>query len=296
MKLVMLHGRSQEDKDPEKLRHTWVTSLHQGALKAGLELPLQRHDIVFPYFGDALRDVSNAEADSLALITIAEPHLNEDEFKCQILGECLDNVGVTEEVIAEEASPEVQASGPLSVPWIQRGLELLDRFAPQVSAATLRYVAEDVALYLQDEQVRNYIEHGVAKAFEACGDDPNIVVVGHSFGSIVAYNMLRKRNVVKTPVRALVTIGSPLAVKAIHRALRPIAYPPDVDSWFNAYDEDDAVALFPLDRSHFGDAQPIKNYGGVDNDTLNQHGIRGYLSDRVVATHIIQELTAGMEP
>ena len=290
MKLVMLHGRSQEDKDPDRLRHKWVTSLREGAAKGGLELPIDEDDIVFPYFGDALRDLATEEPTSLARIVIAEPDHDDEEFRCRVLNECLNKAGVTESVIAEEVTEEVRDLGALSRPWVQKGLALLDRYVPGVSSATLTYMAEDVALYLNNTQVRNYIEHGVSNAFRSCETAGKVVVVGHSFGSIVAYNMLRNKELVSCPVDTLITIGSPLGVTAVRESLAPIIYPDLVGSWFNAYDDQDAVALVPLDNEHFPGAQPIQNYGGVENDSRNHHGIRGYLSDRTVATRIIKAL------
>ncbi len=291
MKLVMLHGRSQEDKDPDKLRHKWVSALREGAAKGGLELPIDEEDIVFPYFGDALRDLTSDEpVDQLSEVEIAVPHFDDLEFRCRVLNECLDGYGITEKIISDEVSEEVQRLGPLSRQWVQAGLALLDRHVPRASAAGLTWMAEDVAQYLHREDVRNYIDSGVAKAFQSCKGDDNIVVVGHSFGSIVAYRMLESAELISCPVNALITIGSPLGVTAIRTALQPVSYPSIVGAWFNAYDEQDAIALVPLDRKHMPRAQPIKNYSGVQNNSPNHHGIHGYLSDRVVATRIVQAL------
>ncbi len=292
MKLVMLHGRSQEDKDPDKLRYKWVSALRDGAAKGGLDLPIDENDIVFPYFGDALRDLTSPDefdALSVAPIRIAEPQFDDAEFRCRVLNECLHHVGITEEVIADEAPEEVRTLGPLSRPWVLRGLALLDRYVPRVSAATLQWMAEDVAVYLSRPDIRTHIEDGVAKAFASCAGD-NVVVLGHSFGSVVAYRMLAEGTYVPCRVSELVTIGSPLGVTAIRQALAPVTQPDSVGAWFNAYDEQDAIALTPLDAEHLPYAQPITNYGGVENGTPNHHGIEGYLSDRVVATRIILAL------
>src|SRR5262249_61401873 len=73
------------------------------------------------------------------------------------------------------------------------------------------------------------------------------VVVGHSLGSVVAYAVLRT-DPRPLKVRAYVTVGSPLAIRAIRDRLRPIGFPkPAVASWYNAYDPKDVVALYPLD-------------------------------------------------
>ena len=130
--------------------------------------------------------------------------------------------------------------------------------------------------------MREHIEAGVAHAFDACGSEPT-VVVGHSFGSIVAFRMLRAGGRITCPVRALITVGSPLGIGAVRRALEPIGHPPLVRSWQNAFDERDVVALHPLDDVHFPVVPGIRNHGDVRNESDNHHKIEGYLTDPTVA-------------
>lgn len=78
------------------------------------------------------------------------------------------------------------------------------------------------------------------------------IVVAHSLGTVVAYNLLRRdgdREHWVVPL--LVTVGSPLAVTAIKRSLSPIKHPRCVAKWYNARDGHDTVALYPLDEHHF---------------------------------------------
>jgi hypothetical protein len=95
-----------------------------------------------------------------------------------------------------------------------------------------------------------------------------------------------------------VTVGSPLAVTEIRktlRALAPCRCPQRVGAWFNALDERDVVALYPLDASNFplDPVNPaIENKRDVRNKTENRHGIAGYLDDAVVARRIHEALIA----
>lgn len=63
-----------------------------------------------------------------------------------------------------------------------------------------------------------------------------------------------------------------------------------METWFNALDERDVVALQPLDGTTFAVDPPIDNYTGVRNRTENAHGISGYLDDPQVATRIYEAL------
>jgi hypothetical protein len=52
------------------------------------------------------------------------------------------------------------------------------------------------------------------------------------------------------------------------------------------------VALYALDKVHFGVRPAITNHGKVNNWTGNRHGIVGYLDDMQVAKTIHACLTA----
>jgi hypothetical protein len=86
------------------------------------------------------------------------------------------------------------------------------------------------------------------------------------------------------------TLGSPLAVGPIRRTFAPLRHPENVVSWYNAFDERDAVALHPLDSVTFPVSPQIQNYRGVRNRTENAHGITGYLDDPVVAKRLYDAL------
>jgi hypothetical protein len=75
-------------------------------------------------------------------------------------------------------------------------------------------------------------------------------------------------------------------VKAIKAALAPIEHPQCVTRWFNAMDERDVVALFPLTAERFNVDPAIENKNDVRNHTSNRHGISGYLDDAEVARRI----------
>jgi hypothetical protein len=95
-----------------------------------------------------------------------------------------------------------------------------------------------------------------------------------------------------------VTVGSPLAIGAVRHALKNFARlrcPQCAAVWFNALDERDVVALYPLDTSFPLNHQhpAIENKTTVDNHT---DGIAGYLNDPDVARRIYNALTANCPP
>ena len=151
-----------------------------------------------------------------------------------------------------------------------------------------RSATRDVYQYLNNPGVRDKIEGGVRKALQR---GRPTVVVSHSLGTVVAYNLLRREGKDQGwKVPLFVTLGSPLGVEAIRSGLAPIEYPSCVGHWFNAMDERDVVALYPLTPDRFDVEPAIENKTNVQNHTENRHGIAGYLDDAEVAKRIYEAL------
>ncbi len=136
---------------------------------------------------------------------------------------------------------------------------------------------------------------------KATGAGEEVVVVAHSLGSVVVYNaLLHHADRANWTVPLLITVGSPLAISAIKEAIRNLGapreqrVPPNVREWFNAMDDRDVVALYPLDSEHFpliSDRPAIVNKVDVDNNTDNRHGISGYLGDQEVAQKLFNAVS-----
>jgi hypothetical protein len=94
-----------------------------------------------------------------------------------------------------------------------------------------------------------------------------------------------------------VTIGSPLGIRAIRELFLPLRFPTPVETWYNARDQKDYVALNPLDQKNFpvrkeiSVFEPIKNYEGLRHENGDRHNIAGYLGDPEVAIRIVNALT-----
>lgn len=297
--LVFIHGREQEKLDPVVLKSQWLAALREGLAKSQLRLPIAEQDVRFPYYGDTLFDLvggKSAEAAAEIIVRGTNADTEEQRFMRAILDEARRQAGITDDQLAAIASQEVLERGPLNWGWVQVILQGIDRYVPGASSTTLALFTYDVSQYLNNSAIREIIDEGVSTAFH-----PNVetVVVGHSLGSVVAYNLLRQQGHLRGwQVPLLVTVGSPLAVGEIRRSLRsfaPTRCPACVSRWFNALDERDVVALYPLDTTHFplNPATPaIENKSEVRNKTSNHHGIGGYLDDQKVARRIYDALVA----
>jgi hypothetical protein len=291
--LVLFHGRSQQHKPADKLKQNWLESLDKGLKKSGLTLPISEADVRFPYYGDTLFDlVDGKSAKEAAEIVVMGDDVDAEEriFMQQVMEELRLGAGITDAELRAVADDEVVEMGPLNWGWVRAVAQAMDRRG--LSGTTVALVTHDVYCYLVDESIKGEIDDGVAAAFK-----PGVktVVVGHSLGSVISHSLLCQRGKDEGwSVPQLVTVGSPLAVSRIVQSILPPRWPGCVDSWYNAMDANDIVALHPLTPRYFnvGDAHEITNKTDVDNHTDNQHGISGYLDDKDVARVIYDALTA----
>jgi hypothetical protein len=291
--LVFVHGRSQEFKEADALKAQWVEAFRRGLAKSGLDLPIAESEIRFPYYGQTLYDLVNGvSADQAAEVIVRGDAGDEEQkrFFAEVLREVREHAGITDDQLRELGDSQVVERGFLNWEWVQTTLKAIDRYVPGGSGASVAIATNDVYQYLQNPGLQNVIDSGIRSAVDATVET---VVVSHSLGTVTAYNLLRREgHALGWRIPLFVTLGAPLAIKMIKQRLSPITHPRCATSWFNAMDERDVVALYPLDAAHFPIQPPIVNKTDVDNHTDNRHGIAGYLDDAEVARRIHEALVA----
>jgi hypothetical protein len=290
--LILIHGRAQQKKNAAGIKKEWMTAWEKGLAKSGLANPITDADVHFPYYGDTLAQMvagKTAQQAAEVIVKGPAPAPAEQEVMREMIAEIAMHEGVSEADVRAELATEVIAMGPLNWGWVQGTLSALDRVRP-ISAQLVALVTADVAKYLTNPAIQQTVNNGVLKAIKP---GQEAVVVSHSLGTVVAYNVLMSRPTafpaVKVPL--FVTLGSPLAVNAVKSRLRPHTFPKPAGKWFNAMDPDDVVALYPLTQKHFPTGGTIENHDKVKNWTDNQHSIAGYLDDEKVAKRIYEGIT-----
>jgi hypothetical protein len=285
MKLVFIHGRSQQGKNPVALLKEWRNAWVIGLKAAQLDFT-EPVDIKLPFYGDELDRVMKDSDKGLLENVRARGEIPDDEltFKAQVLEEIARQEAITPSEINENYQGDARERGPLNWEWVQAILRTLDR--TPMGASSIDRFTHDVWVYLSSPGVRSTIDAIVAAELQS----GSCAVVGHSLGSIVGYNVLRAAGA-GLEVRRYITVGSPLGVRAIQNLLDlPLEMPACTGDWFNAMDERDVVALRPLDDEVFPIDPPIRNKTTVKNKTDNRHGIIGYLDDKDVAREIFTAL------
>jgi hypothetical protein len=167
----------------------------------------------------------------------------------------------------------VRAAATLDrIPWFGRG-------TLAATAAVKRTLAQ-VTRYLHDRAIRDY---AISQVNRHLGAETRMVI-GHSLGSVVAYDAVRTRPA-DQPIPLLLTLGSPLGLAAISKRLQPqpLSFPAAVRRWVNIASPDDIVAarrdlhaIFDHDRP---EGASFENTWNVDNGS-RPHQINFYLTKR----------------
>ena len=288
MKLMFIHGRAQEGKDPTELRRSWEAALVNGMRAAGRPWP-NGLEVVFPYYADELqRLVLQADAPLISnILARGDDNVRPQEaLRASLLAEMAAGRELRDADIRANFDGTLVQRDVQNWKWVQAILRTLDGTA--TGQGLIDRVTRDVSVYLTYTGIRQHLDEMVASEIPA----GKSVVVSHSLGTVIAYNIL-----LKTPrdvaVPLHVTLGSPLGLKNVQAYLEtPLSMPAATAHWFNARDPQDVVALFPLDAQHFGITPPIENWSTVQNHTGNRHGIEGYLDDPEVARRIWDALMA----
>jgi len=283
LKIVFIHGRAQGGKDEHNLKGKWEDAFDQGLFAAGLTRP-DGLEIAFPFYGNRLDElIEQWDADSLENLVTRGAQTGEVDatFIAEFLEEIAADFGISDQEIQAHMTRGATERSPLNWGWVRALAQALDK-SNKLGEMAIEKFTRDVFLYLTNRTIRRAINEIIE---DDLSGDP-CVVVGHSLGSIVGFNVLKKN---PHPVARFVTVGSPLGVKAVKRFLeKPIAMPAKTGEWYNAMDVNDIVSLHPLEKPHFGIEPPISNHTNVNNKTDNQHGITGYLDDEWVAEAIIK--------
>lgn len=197
--------------------------------------------------------------------------------------EALDDLLTPQErAIAEEL--DVTTLGPPKL-WprsVTRRAMVYDRRTPDSAVNRLITRLREVRFYLKHPTLASEVQDLVVKAFS---DDTATVVIGHSLGSVIAYDLIRQKKIAApgTAVHTFVTCGSPLGIPAVRRAMNIpepelLAMPAHI-KWLNVYDPDDVVtgaAGLALGARNVTDIE-------VDNGNIDPHAALAYLRTRPVA-------------
>ncbi|MDX3847866.1 serine peptidase [Streptomyces europaeiscabiei] len=280
MKVLGIHGigNLREGKEPEiasQMSALWAQYLTEGGTPGS--------DVRVTYYADLLQEEGHQGEDGrLEDLSDAESQFLADVFDQQELPE---PVGVAQGWLTFLLRTQMQdivaskACSPGVMEWFM-----------------VRW-AREVCLYLQPSAAREAVQKRVREAIAAHQPD---VVIAHSLGSVIAYEVLHNCRDIQVPL--LVTLGSPLALpKTVFPRLTPSPghgrgkKPQAVHRWANLADPGDLVAV------------PVKGisrrFDGVESDqhcsvhqTYRFHHVEQYLKTPKLARLLASVPTSDEQP
>lgn len=289
--VVCVHGIGQQHKGPEILRSQWEPALRDGLRLANDKLgrtAQSEPSTAYAFYGDLFREQGRA-------LSVGDPWLTTEdltEFEVDLLLELWR--------AAAESDPAVihpEARTLLRTPRsAQAALRALSgsRFFAGLADRALLFDLRQVRLYLTDLTIRNSVRERVAKVVS----EDTRVMVGHSLGSVVAYETLCAHP--EWPVRVFVSLGSPLGIRRlVFDRLDPSPmkisdsrlvghWPGSVKQWANIADEGDVVALVKDIRLSFGD----NIMSCIINNGAHAHDVTPYLTAAETGAAILQGVTS----
>jgi hypothetical protein len=177
-RIVVVHGIGQQLEGGLTLHDRFFSALREGAVRAGGSV--QPDDVVFASYGDFFRP----RAEVLSPVPYFEATDVEDGYESQLLLALWQRAAsVDPQVVPPDA--EVLARTPVRA---SRALAALSRsrFLAGVSDKLLIGNLKQVHQYFTDRKLRS----GIRDAVASCLADDTSVVVAHSLGSVVAYEVL----------------------------------------------------------------------------------------------------------
>lgn len=248
--VVLVHGAGQSTQSPEMLTQIWTASLRRGIEKSHGRYSHSR--VLLAYYGDLC-------GTAVPLIPATRALGGEAAFRREL----------HRQVVPRRRSAATRLAALAT--GLPGGRHVLNIFSA------------DAYSYLNSPTLRERVDRRVLASITEAGR--NSVIVAHSLGSIVSVRVLAAGQL---SCRALITLGSPLAVPVVQRYLdfNPWHAFRATDVWINAADHRDWVTGGrALDRSTLkqeGNNKGILNILDVNNRGLQHHDIEGYLSDPAV--------------
>jgi hypothetical protein len=193
--VVCVHGVGQQREAANTLHALWAPALCGGVRLAGGRLA--EAEVRCAFYGDLFRPPGG----HLAPVDRPLRANDLDPFERDLLAEWWEEAARTDALVVAPDAPTL-ARAPRSVQGALRALSG-SRFFATLGKRALLGDLRQVRDYFEEPEVRSRAQQRVS---EAVGDDTR-ALVGHSLGSVVAYEALCANP--GWPVRMLVTLGSP---------------------------------------------------------------------------------------
>ena len=274
-KIVGVHGVGHQFAGGNILLAQWLPALKDGLATSGHQLASES-DFECAFYGDLFRPGGKGAIDPPY-----DSNDVDDDFQRELLELWWTEAArIDPAVWGPDAGTKVRFAS-----IVQRALDALSqsKFFAGLAERALIYDLKQVRRYLREPEIRRYAR---ARSEQTVKSETR-VIIGHSLGSVVAYETLCAHP--EWPVRVFVTIGSPLGIRnLIFETLEPApkdgigSWPSGIKHWINIADIGDVVALVKELRPRFGPEVEDR----VVHNGANAHDATRYLTTRELGSAV----------
>jgi hypothetical protein len=271
--IVGIHGIAQQFRGGYQLGTVWFDAIRDGLTVAGYQTMaevLASSDLRVAYFGDLFRPQGG--------MAVQEPPFSAADVQAgpeRDLLTKLYHAAVDQDPLLGLPAGSM-GSGKAAVQVMVERLLRSETFAKVAQRAFIGNLKQ-VTSFLNDRSVKDLVLERVHQQVATTTE----VVIGHSLGSVVAYEYLC---LYRPPsVKLLVTLGSPLGIPTlVFDRLTPVpahgcgAWPGTVAAWVNVADPNDIVAL----RKQLAGLFSRPSSGQLVDDRLVDNGDQPHAIDR----------------
>lgn len=283
--VVGVHGIWQSKTSRRQLTDDWGKALRRG-IKQFTDRGDHAPALQMPHWTSLLAKGTDRLGPEDDLFGESAPMTSEEE---EFIADSLREM-VRPEDLAFAAEQPLATLGPpkLWSPRLTRMVMAYDRRFPGGGGQTFVRRVREVRYYLTEPTLAAEVRALVRDDFTSATS----VVIGHSLGSVIAYDLFRREEVGtgRTPgsaVRTFVTCGSPLGVPTVRRLMgitdgEHLRLPDHIE-WVNVYDPDD----FITGGAGLSGVAPTLTDAAVDNGLGDPHSAVRYLRTEPVAHAVV---------
>jgi hypothetical protein len=152
LRLILIHGRAQQRKDPNQLQTEWENAWRSGLDAADLAFPDDVH-IEFPYFGDHLDQlIQKIEAPFIVDVLTRGEAIDDatKRLQAELMLEMAQAAGIPDSTVQSYLDQPVLERGIENSAWVIATAKALDH--TPLGPVTLKRVTHDVAVYLSNRR------------------------------------------------------------------------------------------------------------------------------------------------
>ncbi|HTM79763.1 hypothetical protein [Asticcacaulis sp.] len=301
-KVLLIHGINNEDNSAKNILDTWVKALTAGVAAAGKSMP---KDVSFKaaFYGETLAVETASWGDTQESTTTMGADSPDKDYAdpelAALYREFQEKYNIPDSAVIDhlDDGDEVAAVNTMAKGIHKQWLKAIARALEAVLPTRGKYIAQvflkQASAYLRKPGLKEKIDGMVYdQVFKGLAADEKVIVISHSLGTIVAYDILRMHRQ-DLSAKLLLTAGSPLGIEIVKKRLGPpLICLKNAPTWINASDPNDFVALKPeLTAQNFG-CEKIDNIAGLNNGEEDAHSIEKYLAQRRVGQAFIDAYLA----